>query len=481
MSRRSVERIFTSVVIRLFDTATEPHHRGQLYSRTMADVILKKFGLSMFLNRFLGFLIEAVVEPMRLASSKTLSSKRRNANIVRMKSQSFHTLMTSDLLRSQSYNSPDGQEMSSNLGATLSYSLGMSEHSYNDLDKDFSSSEDSDDELADCSLMAKFSGGGGGEGEPREGKQVEGMSLSPLVMAAVSASKVSSSGVAGPGAGGGAAEVELRSDEVDLPDGSAIVITKQEPKVEGNSSSITHSPLLSSLSASSNPPPVDPHADSNLLASFHDSISMTASAQYDQSLTSFVSEDSLSGNNRFTNSLPSKHRGDQEKNNMEERSLPLKMKLGLPLKSSNYNNCYVSSGSSGRGLMGDQEVDGQREEERDGGGEDEVDSSRVDGDNLSLYDPELLAVNLHVSEVAADCLCWLFRRLGPLLSSKHIVWPLVEGLHRCFTGVLGLRGKELAALKCLISFAECYGEIIIREMYVPHAENMVRCSCTMSL
>lgn len=443
MSRRNVERIFTSIVIRLFDTATEPHHRGQLYSRTTSDIILKRFGLSMFLNRFLGFLIEAVVEPMRLASSKTNSSKRHNSNIVRMKSQSILTLMTSDLLQSQVYNSLDGREMSAN----LSFSLGMSEHGYDDSDKEFSSGEESDDDLAECSVLAKSSVlSGGGEGELGEGGR--GMPHSPLVMAAESASN----------SGSGSADKEGQTRKNGQPGGSLVFVTREE--VQENSSRFS---LLGSLSMHN--PQKEPH----LLSPFQDSVSLTASSQFDPTQSVASSEDSFANEIHFTSSLPPGQLGGIGRGHRERQStMPMGMKLGLPLKSSSYEKQYSSNGkgTSGGG-------DDERSREDEGELEDEGDTDTLEDESTASYDPELLAVNLHVSEVAGDCLCWLLRRLGPMLSSKHIVRPLIEGLHRCFTGVLGLRGKEVVALKCLTSFAECYGETVVRKMYVPHAENMV--------
>ena len=177
MSKRSVEKVFTAIVTRLFDTATEPHQRGQLYSRTTADLILRRFGLNTFLTRFLGFLIEAVVEPLR-APSKGHSGKRINTNIVRMKSQSVLTLMSSDLLQSQVYGNHSG-ETDAHVDVNLSYSLAMNEPSYDDSDKEYSSSNESDDDnnVAEMSLLAKSSMlSVGTDGE------MEGASQSPLIL-----------------------------------------------------------------------------------------------------------------------------------------------------------------------------------------------------------------------------------------------------------------------------------------------------------
>lgn len=55
-----------------------------------------------------------------------------------------------------------------------------------------------------------------------------------------------------------------------------------------------------------------------------------------------------------------------------------------------------------------------------------------------VSDPLTLAVNAQIADMAADSLCWLIRRLGPLLATQHIVRPLLDGLHRWVEGSLVL-------------------------------------------
>lgn len=449
MSKWSVRKIFTAVVTRLFDTAVEPHHRGQLFSRTTADLILRRFGLSTFLNRFLGFLIEAVVEPLRV-SSKNISSKRINSNIVRMKSQSVLTLMTSDLLQSQVYPRADaeGPDMSS----SLSYSMAMNEHSY-DSDKEYSSSESGDDMAAESSLLAKSSVLSG-EGEMVGGvphspvggvthNLVGGVAHSPLVM--ISHASVEP----------GSMESRASGYRVSSPPegGMAVVDGGKEDSVSGYSLLGSVPPLLPSL--------LEQHKEKMLAASSYQE-SLTASSHFDptQSISSQLSEDSFASDVHFTSSLQSTPYHITNGKHMQlgkQLSLPVGMKLGLGLP--------LSSSSVG------EESDDTPDEEREG---DARDTDTLDGgDSVSSYDPQIMAVNLNVSEVAADCLAWLVRRLGPLLASQHIISPLIDNLYRCFSGILDLKGREVAALRCLTSFAECYGETVVRKMYVPHAENMV--------
>ena len=437
MSRCSVERVFTPVVTKLFDTATEPHHRGQLFSRTTADLILKRFGLTTFLNRFLGFLIEAVVEPLRASSN----SKRVNANIVRMRSQSVLTLMSSELVQSQTYNhgESNGHDMSTN----LTYSLDMNEAVY-DSDKEYSSS-DSDDDFAESSLLAKSS-------MLSVDGEAEGLSLSPLVLTSQATKITADSPPLDSQATG------LHSNQGEGAGGTSDLAIKVDPATDDP---VPPYSVLSSV------PQLEQQRDQPLLNSYQDSLSLTVSSQFDptQSIGSQYSEESYISDVLFTSSLKTtpSHMTSREQVGVgkdqfsKQHSLPYGMKFGLSNLSGGFGENFVRSVSEEREGEESEAMDG--EEEREG--------------SISFTDPQALAINLHVSEVAADCLSWLLRRLGPLLASQHIVRPLLENLHRCFSGILELKGREVAALRCLSSFTECYGEVVVRKMYIPHAENLV--------
>lgn len=64
----------------------------------------------------------------------------------------------------------------------------------------------------------------------------------------------------------------------------------------------------------------------------------------------------------------------------------------------------------------------------------EQEEEEVEKDGVPMattaVDPHLLAMSQRISEVASDCLIWLLWRLGPLLSTKHIVRPLLDSFHR---------------------------------------------------
>lgn len=422
MSKRSMERVFSAILIRLFDTATEPHQRGQLFSRTTADIILKRFGLSTFLNRFLVFLIEAVVEPLRMSSKALSTSGRINKHIVRMKSQSVLTI-----LHSQVYERSEGHD----LAANLSYSLAMTDPSYDDSDKESFSSEDSEEDMvAESSLLAKSSMlSGESEGVDMAHHQ------SPLLLAAQTAA------------------TETTPTPADsTPSDSTAVVRDDDTDIAAKSDVATRDDKTSGFYANSQ------EKNPQLMASYQDSVSLLSSlSQFDptQSLASVYSEESFGGDISLTSSLPpSSVESGHKFQFSRDSSLPVGIRLGLPLSSGGYEECEENVGGE------DKEV--------------EDDTDTLDNESISSHDPQALAVNLHVSQVAGDCLSWLVRRLGPLLASQHIIRPLIENLYRCFSGILHLRGREVSALKCLSSFAECYGETVIRKMYVPHAENMVR-------
>ena len=423
MSQKSVNCIFTSTLIQLFDSATKPHHRGQLFSRTTADIIIRKFGLKTFLNRFLGFLIESVLEPLRMSHSSKITP-----NIVRMKSQSVLTLMTSELLQSQVYEGGESCDMS----GKLSFSLAMSEPGY-DSDKECSS-EDSEDDIAETSLLAKSS-------MLSCDAEADGIICSPLIMTAQtvgSSTDKISSGILVDGDGhtvGNTTEIE-ESNCLNL---------SMIKETEGHGLLFVNSVNLPD------------NQKNQLVNSTQDSISLAASAQFEptRSLASLYSTDFFDSESNFTSSLPSsrlKNGSHLIKNKLNQQaSLPIGL---MPISSNGFGEEYHA--------INDEEKEGE-----DG------DTDTIDSENLCSYDPQALAICLNIAEVAADCISWLFRRLGPLLASQHIIRPLIENLHRCFTGIPHLKGKEVPALKCLTSFTECYGETVVKKMYVPLAENLV--------
>ena len=68
LSKRRMEQLFLMAVLRTYDMAVEPYQKVQLFSRSVVDTLLCRFGLTIFLQRFLGFMLDVVVDPSSLTS-----------------------------------------------------------------------------------------------------------------------------------------------------------------------------------------------------------------------------------------------------------------------------------------------------------------------------------------------------------------------------------------------------------------------------
>jgi WD repeat-containing protein 81 len=90
-------------------------------------------------------------------------------------------------------------------------------------------------------------------------------------------------------------------------------------------------------------------------------------------------------------------------------------------------------------------------------------------------DPKLLAISSRTAEVASDCLIWLIWRLGPILATKHIAHPLLDNIHRCYTGVCQAteHNNIKFVLNVLSSMINYYGQEIILKLYLPFIKKQV--------
>jgi len=105
---------------------------------------------------------------------------------------------------------------------------------------------------------------------------------------------------------------------------------------------------------------------------------------------------------------------------------------------------------------------------------DESDDDRMEDDNDKDDDigsTELNKFDEMLAEVATDSLQWLMHRLGPLLATKYIIRPLLDGLYRCFTSHYS--NQEVGVLKCLSHFVSTYGHAVVMKMFIPYAESLV--------
>lgn len=91
LTRRHLQQILVPSFLFMFDTFDKPSHRCRILSRLMADKLMKKFGLFVFLIRFLPCIIEAMIAPM----VNTFASKKSATEAV--ESQGNESPITKEL------------------------------------------------------------------------------------------------------------------------------------------------------------------------------------------------------------------------------------------------------------------------------------------------------------------------------------------------------------------------------------------------
>ena len=483
LSRKNAERLFSCVLIQLFDSATEPHQRAQLLSRTTADLILKRFSLKTFLERFLGFYIDAVIEPARTLS-KINATKRHGTNIIRLQSQSS-TLMASDILHHSQVFEDVSRERERERKTDFSFSLALSETmgpvDY-DSDKDYSTddSDNYDDDdggySADMSLLVKTDMGHAPSALPSISEATNGgSSSSPLPLMSLMLDNQQENLVAGGtsdgnllkktwseqgegGAGEGRSNVEeggFTELSMAAADGTGGGIAATVGK-ERSGSNVQA--FESTTSASSAAP------QSHSQSQFHTSITSPESPVrkgYSFSFNSVFSED------------PNDTQVVTDSNIHPSSSSGSTVAATVPTEEQ-LSAIHGPTLSVGGGGDGTKRIPSQSEEPFASDDDEDMAEENADAASTSSMDPQTMAVNSYLSEVAADCMSWLTRRLGPFLATQYIAKPLVESLHRCFLGVLNSKGRESSAVKCLTSYADYYGDTVVLQFYIPHAESLVR-------
>ena len=436
MSRRSVQRLFSATIIRLFDSNLEPHQRGELLSRTTADTLIKLFGLSTFMNRYLSFYVDAMIEPWRLPSSKSSHGKKVNPNFIRMESLSLMTLVQSDMLLSTVFEEVGGGGGGGAGGgggggggggrgrkSDLSFSLALSDgrtFDYDPVGQGYDSDKDDDEEFSDGS-----------------GSDTEGLPEASLL------------------AKSGMLSVDGDTEHERFFEGGASNSGPPPPPSPSAPHFVEHG-----LSEREERGGVDEKQDCNMEFSFlgtseeltsstrHVEHSLSKTDPMTQSITSVLSEDSFAtATEPYTTSLTSEHLAA-------------------------YSNLRSMGRQTSHSIGGLATLEGSASEEEDFDNDQQM---MLDSASVASVDPETLAINAHISQVAVDCVSWLIRRLGPLLATQHIARPIVDNLHRCFSGLLQFHGKETSAIKCLSAFADHYGEVVVLKYFIPHAENLVSC------
>ena len=127
---------------------------------------------------------------------------------------------------------------------------------------------------------------------------------------------------------------------------------------------------------------------------------------------------------------------------------------------------YCTTNTPSSDIYGDDDYKGKSDDDKDN---DKAESNSDTDDNIGST--ELSQYDKMLAEVAADSLQWLMNRLGPLVATKYIIRPLLDGLYRCFTSHYS--NQEVAVIKCLCHFVTTYGNPIVMKMYIPHAECLV--------
>ena len=376
LSKKLIQQTFLIPFLNVFDQPSRPFQRYNLLNRAIANTLLTNFGLSLFLSRFLGSFIEAVIEPVRHKLSQTTTRKEDGTN---EHSRSISHRM--DLSHASNPLSPSGS-------STAKHSLSFTWREEQGIHSD---DEDSDPE-------EEF-------GFP-EASLFESSKTAPT------------SSVFG-----------LLAD---------IEETNTPSQTDGISASITTVPVTSNH-GNATPTSAD---DSSSQLSKNDSLLSSLSAG--KPLHRKFSQDkeldnnsqpihSLSQTPPFLPQIPANLFPEDK----TVGAIPISQEEGLlpPIASPRYSSSLrtTDQGQHLNEVGRDQhldEVGGDQHPDEVGGEEEAQGGEREVTVEETKIDPHLLAVGQHISKVAADCLRWLLWRLGPLLSTKHIVGPFLDGFHR---------------------------------------------------
>ena len=466
MSHAQMYRLFASVLIHFFDTPLQPYQQAHLLSRSTADFIIRRFSLCTFLSKFLEFFLEAVLEPDRLSGRGGAASTRKS--VFRLKeSESILGLQTqvSEVLpQSPLYDEQKRQSHASDFTFSVDLSEAGGGAGYQS-EGETSSGGDSEGELhPEASLLARSgvvlgSVGpnmydiheeedeeGDNKGERIEGPRERGEgSLRMMLLPQLS--------LGGQDAHDGTEQRRPQRNsrttrEVSTGDADA----DREQESSQSTGRIPKSSSTSLLTASLESPVATSGNTSTLnggeLPTLEDSVRTLSTDSHSDPLTSRSAATAARSDGVMTKSA-----GGRD---------GVEFQVGLE-----------------RGEEGEQRLKGGFEEgegEREGTvpreAEDEEESSEKKTSELR-NDPETTAINQRIAEVAGDTLCWLMRRLGPLLATCHIVSPLLNGIHRCFTGVVGRPPRHGPVLGCLAYMAELYGEKVLVNLYLPRVEGWV--------
>lgn len=314
---RAMRQVLLPCFLYAFDTFEKPSDNCRLLSRGMAQSIITHFGLKIFLSRFVGCIIEALLEPL----AKRVCGNKDKLNT-----------LASDQKQRQSLN-----RLSSNMTQQNMVSLSTIQWEDSPNPSDDEDGYDSDGNYPETSIL---------------------VSNAPVTSMLAMLS-----------------DIEQSKEYNQLPE--------EEKEGEGeadNERKIRESPPLFAVSSSplSSPPLIKEQPP--------------------------VPTDSITSTDNEEEPLPPINPLVSTVTNEDSPLLPSSGERegsGLPL------------------LLSNESID-----------EREVDVPEPPGEETSQTTPQMLAISSRISEVASDCLIWLLWRLGPLLSTKHIIRPLLDNLHK---------------------------------------------------
>ena len=472
MSHAQMHRLFAGVLVHFFDTTLQPHQQGYLLSRLTADFLIRRFGLCIFLSKFLEFFLEAVLEPDRLSTRGATATGTRKSVFRLKESESILGLQQklSEVLPQSSlqYDEQKRQSHASDFtfSVDLSETAGGTEYQS---EGETSSGGDSEGELhPEASLLARSGVVLGSvtsamydireeEEEDRDkGERVEGPrdrgegSLRMMLLPQLS--------LGGQDTHDGQEQRKpQRSNSKtarELSTGDAEADREQESSQ--GTDRIHKSSSTSLLTAS---------LDSPVATSGNTSTLNGELPTLEDSLPTFTTDshsDPLSSRSTATNDVESVR---AQAGGEESARVHAGGREG--------GDFHVGGGREGwEGQF--KEAEGEEEGTVAREVEEEEESSEKKTSELR-NDPETTAINQRIAEVAGDTLCWLLRRLGPLLATCHVVSPLLNGIHRSFSGIVGRPAHHGPVLSCLTHMAVLYGEKVLVKLYLPRVEGWVSC------
>ena len=436
--------------------------------RSTVDMLMNAFGLHVFLQRFLSFVINALIEPLGPSASNRGFSRKIAISMMTLPMESIRTKAPDDPVATLHPKMTPDFAFSLNLSeGTGVYGMGGMDSSGSDQDN-YSTDEELDDNGMDepeASILAKTMSLTANESDSRlfppgladivEEEDAflneSGSSPAAAVAAAVTGGSRDWPEVGGGGrarsphpkeSGGIGAHVE-RSGRLEAEQQRTATTASSEQQAGGGGAA------TSGLS--------EPHFSLS-------SQSYSGSSVFD-SVTSSTSTASTAAPTSVADLPYSLSRSLQ----MLQRRASLRNSLGGQAAGMEYPAGLTEEEE---GEEGEEEGEGEGEEGETTG--DDADAKTLESESTcSVSSPHGHAIHSHIARIAMDCVCWLSRRLGPILATQYITKPLMENLHRCFTAIVATNGREAMAVKCLTAIAKHYGEAVVLKLYLPQAEELV--------